>query len=220
MAALLKICGLSTSVTVAAALDAGADMLGFVFHPNSPRYVTPEAAGGLARPARGKAAIVALAVDADDALLAEIKSALRPDLWQLHGSESLERVRDVRAVFGVPVMKAAGISSGQDLARARAYAGVADRILLDAPPPPDAAYPGGHGAPFDWALLNGLGGGFPFMLSGGLTPENIDGAVRTVRGFGADLAGVDVSSGVERAPGVKDAAKISSFARAFRAAFA
>jgi phosphoribosylanthranilate isomerase len=215
---LVKICGVRTAEAVEAAIAAGADMLGLNFHPASPRYVEPGLAADLARRARGRAAIVALAVEPADAQLSALRSAVAPDLWQFHGAESLERIRDLRAVFGLPVMKALGVATAADLAAVPAYAAVSDRILLDAKPPKDAAYPGGHGRAFDWGVLAALPPGLPFMLSGGLAPENVGGAIRTIRAMGLNLAGVDVSSGVESAPGVKDPARISAFIAAAREA--
>lgn len=218
MSLAIKICGLKTEETVTAAVEAGADMLGLNFHPKSPRYVTPERAAMLAMLARGRSAIVALAVDPADATLSELLSTLSPDLWQFHGQEPYERIRDVRSIYGLPVMKAVGVAEAADLPGVAAYARVADRILLDAKPPRDAAYPGGHGKVFDWAILTGLPPDLPFMLSGGLTQENVGAAIRTIRGMGLNLAGVDVSSGVESAPGVKDLGKIRAFIAAAREA--
>jgi phosphoribosylanthranilate isomerase len=215
---LVKICGLKTPESVECAVDAGADMLGLNFHPKSPRYVSPETAVLLVRQVDGRAQSVALAVEPDDGLLSMLLSTVSPDLWQLHGAESLERIRDIRAVFGLPVLKAIGVASVADLAAIPAYAVVADHILLDAKPPVDAAYPGGHGRVFDWRVLSTLPPGLPFMLSGGLSPENVVGAVRTIRGMGINLTGVDVSSGVESAPGVKDLGKIRAFIAAAREA--
>ncbi len=161
---------------------------------------------------------MALAVDPTDATLSELLSTLSPDLWQFHGQETYERIRDVRAVYGLPVMKAVGVADAADLPSVAAYARVSDRILLDAKPPKDAAYPGGHGKVFDWSILAGLPRDLPFLLSGGLTPENVGAAIRTIRGMGLNLAGVDVSSGVESAPGVKDLGKIRAFIAAAREA--
>ncbi len=214
----IKICGLSTSGSMAAALDAGADMVGLVFHPKSPRYVAPPAAAALAGPARGRAAVVALVVDADDGLLEEIVGALRPDWIQCHGRETPARLDEIRALSGARVMKAVGIASAADLDAIAVHRGAADLILLDAKPPKDAAYPGGHGRPFDWSLLAGLPADLPFMLSGGLGPGNVAGAVRAVRAMGLAIGGVDVSSGVESAPGLKDNALIAAFVAAARAA--
>jgi phosphoribosylanthranilate isomerase len=208
---LIKICGLSTHATMAAALSAGADMVGLVFHPKSPRFVSLADAANLARQAAGEARIVALVVDADDDALHRIHRAVKPDLWQFHGRETPERVAEVRARYMLPVMKAVGVAGSEDLAMVAAHAGAADMILLDAKPPQDAAYPGGHGRPFDWSILKGLTREQPFLLSGGLTPENVGDAVAAIRSFGAALQGVDVSSGVESAPGIKDADKIKAF---------
>lgn len=208
----IKICGLTTPDAIAAALDAGADMIGFVFFEKSPRFVAPEAAARLAEPARGRARIVALSVDDDDARLDRIVATLAPDLIQLHGRETPQRCAAVRARTGRPVMKALGVAERGDLAVVPAYAGACDRLLIDAKPPKDARLPGGNGVAFDWRLVEGFSPGVPWLLSGGLTPENVAEAVRLTQ-----ARGVDVSSGVERAPGVKDAAKIAAFVRAARA---
>ncbi|WP_291549146.1 phosphoribosylanthranilate isomerase [Bosea sp. (in: a-proteobacteria)] len=212
---LIKICGLSTPETMEAALAAGADMIGLVLHPKSPRHVTMEQAVELAGIARGKAEIVALIVDWDGTRAAEMAGMLRPDWLQLHGSETPEAVAGLAAASGRQVMKALGIAAADDLGGIARYAGVADRILLDAKPPKDAAYPGGHGRPFDWGLLASLDPALSFMLSGGLDPANIGTAVHVTR-----PAGVDVSSGVESAPGVKDPARIVEFVAAARKAAA
>jgi len=214
----IKVCGLSTPETVAAAVEAGADMIGLVFHPRSPRFVTPEQAAALADGARGRAAIVALVVDHDDAALATIAASARPDLFQVHGKEDGKRIAAIRAAFVRPVMKAVGVAEAADLAAVTAIAPLADRILLDAKPPKDAAYPGGHGRPFDWAILEGLDPGLRFMLSGGLGPDTVADAIARIRRMGLALAGVDVSSGVESAPGLKDMAKIRDFIAAAREA--
>jgi phosphoribosylanthranilate isomerase len=233
MSLIVKICGLSTEETVDAALAAGADMVGFVFFPRSPRFVPIDRAATLAARARGRAAVVALAVDMDDAGLAGIVAAVEPDWLQLHGSETAERVARVREAFGRPVMKAVGVRAAADLAAAEAYAAVADRLLLDAKPPRGAdrpggprrprrrthqagvapARPGGHGRPFDWTILSGFAPAVPWLLSGGLGPDNVGTALGTTA-----PAGVDVSSGVETAPGVKDPALICAFIAAARAA--
>jgi len=184
-----------------------------VFFPPSPRHVDLATAGALAARARGKARIVALSVDAEDAALAEIIAAARPDLLQLHGHESPERIAAIRARFGLPVMKAIGIATAGDLAALSAYADVADRLLLDAKPPRGASLPGGNGIPFDWDLLAGPTAARPIVLGGGLDPANVGEAVRRVR-----PAAVDVSSGVERAPGIKDVERIAAFVRAAREA--
>lgn len=211
----IKICGLSTPETLCAALDAGADMIGLNFHPKSPRYVTLERAAELAALARGRAQIVALIVDWDTAQAAELVKTLRPDWLQLHGSETPEQVRAIKAATGLPVVKALGVASPEDIARVEAYREVADRILLDAKPPKDAAYPGGHGKAFDWTLLAALDPALGFMLSGGLDPANVGQAITIARPWG-----VDVSSGVESAPGVKDSSRIRDFVAAARTAAA
>jgi phosphoribosylanthranilate isomerase len=218
MSLLIKLCGLKTEESVGAAIDAGADMLGLNFHPKSPRYVTPQHAAILAILARGRSKIVALAVDPADAMLSDLLSTVSPDLWQFHGSESLERIRDARSVFGLPVLKAVGVATSDDLTVVPAFSRVADHILLDAKPPKDAAYPGGHGKPFDWPILAALPPNLPFMLSGGLTPETVGDAIRSILAMGLNLVGVDVSSGVESSPGVKDLGKIAAFIAAAREA--
>ncbi|KQU54885.1 N-(5'-phosphoribosyl)anthranilate isomerase [Bosea sp. Leaf344] len=209
----IKICGLSTPQTLAAALDAGADMIGLVFHPRSPRFVTLDKAAELAALARGRAAIVALLVDPDRTRMDEILERVRPDWLQLHGGETPAQVAAIRTAACLPVMKAVGISEPGDIAAIAPYRAVADLILLDAKPPRDAAYPGGHGRSFDWRILAGLDPALRFMLSGGLDPANVGAAIREV-----GPAGVDVSTGVESAPGVKDSEKITAFVAAARAA--
>ncbi|MGL5138539.1 MAG: phosphoribosylanthranilate isomerase [Beijerinckiaceae bacterium] len=214
----IKICGLSTPATMEAALDAGADMVALNFYPKSPRSVGIEQATALAAIARDKALLVALAVDPSDALLDAICSAVRPDLLQLHGTETPERLDEITARWELPTMKALGVGSADDLAQVTRYRPHIDRLLLDAKPPKDAAYPGGHGRTFDWATLKALDRFTPFMLSGGLTPDNVAEAIRAVCAMGVTLAGVDVSSGVESAPGVKDIGKMRAFVAAARAA--
>jgi phosphoribosylanthranilate isomerase len=212
MSLLVKICGLSTRETLDVALQAGADMVGFVFFPPSPRHLGLEAARELGLQARGRAVKVALTVDADDATLENVVEALQPDILQLHGRESTARLRDIKSKFGLPVMKALAVETAADLITLPGYAGVADRILFDARAPKGATRPGGLGAVFDWHLLEKLDLELPFMVSGGLNVDNVTEAVR-VTGAG----GVDVSSGVERSPGVKDAEMIRAFIRAARA---
>jgi phosphoribosylanthranilate isomerase len=215
MPSTVKICGLSTAPTLAAALDAGADMVGFVFFEKSPRFLRLDTARELAAAARGRARIAALSVDAPDATLAAIVDAVGPDILQLHGKESPERVAEIKRAFGVSVMKALGVAEAADFARAREYEETADWLLIDAKPPKGATRPGGNGAPFDWRLARGFAPRPPWLLSGGLEPENVGEAIAL---SGAN--GVDVSSGVERAPGVKDIDKIKAFIAAARAAFA
>jgi phosphoribosylanthranilate isomerase len=207
----VKICGLSTADTMAAALDAGADLVGLVFFPKSPRYVMLDQAKALAAQARGRAGIAALTVDLDDAGIAAIVETVAPDILQLHGRETPERLADIRRRFGRPVMKAVAIAAADDVERARSYASAADYLLLDAKPPKGAILPGGNGLPFDHKLVVGLDLGLPFMVSGGLAPETVAETIRLV-----DPWGVDVSSGVERVPGEKDPARITAFIRAAR----
>jgi phosphoribosylanthranilate isomerase len=207
----VKICGLSTIESIESAINAGADYIGLVFHPKSPRYVTLDQAHRLADHARGRIKIVALVVDAEDSVLSAILSHIQPDFWQFHGQERFERLRDCRAVFGLPIIKAIGVATRDDLSQVTAYHGVADRLLLDAKPPKDAPYPGGHGSPFDWDLLSALDPRIPFMLSGGLSPENCGAAITKIKAMGLAITGVDLSSGVESAPGVKDTVKIRAF---------
>lgn len=213
MALTIKICGLKTPDTLEAALDAGADLVGFVFFPPSPRHLGLEAARALGAQVRGRAGKVALTVNANDQTIHDIVEALKPDLLQLHGTEPPERVAVVRSRFGLPVMKALPIAERADLSPIRVYAKVADRLIFDARAPQDATRPGGLGKPFDWTLLQGLDPGVPYMLSGGLDAGNVAEALRITR-----ASGVDVSSGVERAPGVKDPDKIRAFIRAAREA--
>ncbi|MEO9167923.1 MAG: phosphoribosylanthranilate isomerase [Aestuariivirga sp.] len=199
----VKICGLSTAETMQAALDAGADMVGLVFYPRSPRNVSLAQASALAAQARGRAKIVTLVVDADDALLKSIVNAVRPDYLQLHGSETPERVAEISKLFAVPVIKVIKVKEAADVAKAKAFNDVADLILFDAKAP-EELLPGGNGLSFDWNLLKGKGG--LFMLSGGLTPDNVAEAIRLTR---API--VDVSSGVESLPGKKDISLIRKF---------
>jgi phosphoribosylanthranilate isomerase len=208
----VKICGLSTPETLDVALQAGADMVGFVFFPASPRHIGLNTARDLGRQARGRALKVALTVDADDATLANVVEALQPDILQLHGKETVARLRDIKQAFGLQIMKAIAVETPADLATLPGYAVVADRILFDARAPAEATRPGGLGAVFDWHVLENLDLKRPFMVSGGLYAGNVAEAVR-VSGAG----GVDVSSGVERAPGVKDPEMIRAFIRAARA---
>lgn len=215
MTLLVKICGISTPDTLDAALDAGADLVGFVFFPASPRHIALDQARRLGTRVQGRAGKVALSVDADDTMLATIVEALRPDLLQLHGGETPERVSAVKQRFRLPVMKALAIAQPGDLAAVAHYATIADRLLFDARPPREATRPGGLGQPFDWRLLAGLDLDIPFMLSGGLDANNVAEALRTTH-----APGVDVSSGVERAPGAKDPDRIRAFIGAARAASA
>lgn len=213
MTTLTKICGLRTPEALDIALDEGAGFVGFVFFPPSPRHVSFDLARDLGARVQGRSRKVALTVDADDALHAAIAEALKPDLLQLHGHETPERVAALKARFGLPVIKAIAVETAADLKAVALYAKVADWVLFDARAPKDASRPGGLGKPFDWTLLKGLDPGLPFMLSGGLEPGNV-GQALAVTGAPA----VDVSSGVESKPGVKDASKIAAFIRAVHAA--
>lgn len=208
----VKICGLRTAADVAAVAAAGAAYAGFVFFPKSPRHLTLAAAREAALAAPPGLAKVALTVDADDAALDAIVEAVPLDMLQLHGHESPDRVAKVRARYGLPVMKAIGVADEGDLAALLDYSLVADQLLIDAKPPRGAEVPGGNGLSFDWRLLVGRKWLRPWMLAGGLTPENVAAAVRLT---GARQ--VDVSSGVESAPGVKDAARIAAFVAAAQA---
>ncbi len=211
MSLIVKICGLSTPETLEVALQAGADMVGFVFFPASPRHISLETAGKLGRQVNGRAGKVALTVDADDALLANIVETLKPDMLQLHGSETVARVRDIKQKFGLPVMKVIAVETSADLAALPGYAAVADRILFDARAPKGATRPGGLGTVFDWRLLSALDVKVPFMISGGLNAGNVAEAARVTR-----ASGFDISSGVESSPGIKDPEMIRAFIRAAR----
>ena len=215
MSLLVKICGLNSEIALDTALEAGADLVGFVFFPPSPRHLDMAAARALGHRTAGRAGKVALSVDADDALLDTIVTALDPDWLQLHGSETPERVAAVKARFGRPVVKAIAVAAPADLAKVPLYAAVADRLLFDARAPREATRPGGLGRRFDWRLLAGLEPGVPFMLSGGLDAHNVATALAVTR-----APAIDVSSGVESAPGLKDPDKIRAFIRAARLAAA
>jgi phosphoribosylanthranilate isomerase len=211
MPVLVKICGLKTADALDAALAAGADLVGFVFFSPSPRHLGLDEARTLGARVKDRAAKVALVVDAGDATLDAIVEALRPDMLQLHGKEPPERVAELKRRLRLPVMKAIPIEAGTDLAAVPAYAAVADRLLFDARAPRAATRPGGLGKPFDWHLLQDVDRTVPFMLSGGLDAGNVAEALAVTR-----AAGVDVSSGVERAPGEKDPDRIVAFIRAAR----
>ena len=211
----IKICGLSTADTLDATLGLGVDMVGFVFFPKSPRHISFESAKALGAQAHGRAQKVALCVDADDALLEAICQTMQPDLLQLHGHETPERVAQIRARYGRPVIKALGISNRADLAQVAGYRDCVDWLLFDAKPPRDAQHPGGNGLAFDWVILQGQQFGRPAMVSGGLEPDNVAKAIEI-----SMLDGVDVSSGVESAPGIKSIDKIANFIGQARAGFA
>ncbi len=209
----VKICGLTRAEDVAATAAAGAAYAGLVFFPRSPRNLSPAAARALALEVPAGMARVGLTVDADDALIDAILREVPLDLLQLHGEESPERVAALRARSGLAVIKAVGVAGPEDLAAIERFGKVADMLLVDAKPPPGAALPGGNGLAFDWRLIAGRRWPCPWLLAGGLTPENVADAVRLT---GARQ--VDVSSGVDAAPGVKDAARIAAFVAAARGA--
>ncbi|KRW93221.1 phosphoribosylanthranilate isomerase [Paracoccus sp. MKU1] len=206
MAISVKICGLTEAAGLAAAVEAGARYVGFVFFPKSPRHVTLEAAAELAAQVPLGVAKVGLFVDPDDAALDAVLSRVPLDLIQLHGTETPARVAEVKTRTGLPVMKAVGVADPQDLHALWDYGLVADMLLIDAKPPKDAVLPGGNGLAFDWRLLAGRQILKPWLLAGGLTPENVHEAIRLTR-----PPGVDVSSGVESAPGMKDPERIRRF---------
>ncbi|KQP89782.1 N-(5'-phosphoribosyl)anthranilate isomerase [Methylobacterium sp. Leaf113] len=209
----IKICGLSTPATLDAALEAGADLVGFVHFPKSPRHVDLETGRALSAQAKGRTERVVLLVDPDDALVAAAVAAFDPDWIQLHGRETPERVAAIRAATGRRVMRAIGVATAADLDAVAAQARAADRILLDAKAPPGADLPGGNGHAFDWSLLDGATLPAGYMLSGGLTPDTVAAAlVRT------GARAVDVSSGVEIRPGEKSPARIAAFVAAARSA--
>ncbi|HVW93696.1 MAG TPA: phosphoribosylanthranilate isomerase [Devosia sp.] len=206
----IKICGIKTPDLLEAAVEAGADMVGFVHFPRSPRHVDIDTLAQLISEARGRVETSVLLVNPDNTLVAQV-AALGPDWIQLHGLETPHRVETIRNEAGVAILKAVPIGSPEDVAAIDGYADIADRMLLDAKPPKHADRPGGLGVVFDWTLLKGLDPALPFMLSGGLTPDNVGEAVKQVKPFG-----VDVSSGVETAPGQKDAGLIRAFIAAAR----
>jgi phosphoribosylanthranilate isomerase len=208
----VKICGIKTASMLEATIAAGADMVGFVHFTRSPRHVTIEEIATLIGEARGRIQTCVLLVNPDNSCVAEV-AALGPDCIQLHGPETPHRVEAIRAEAGVEIMKAISIGSAEDVAHVASYSDVADRILLDAKPPKGADRPGGLGDTFDWSLLAGLDPAIPYILSGGLTPQTVADAVRTLHPYG-----VDVSSGVESAPGVKDKRLIEAFIRNARMA--
>ena len=205
----VKICGLTSADAVDATVRAGAAYGGLVFHPKSPRFVALEQARALAERMRGRLKIVALIADMDDAGIDAIVKAVRPDFLQLHGSETVQRTADIRGRFGLPVIKALPVAEAGDLAVAATYEKFADMLMFDAKPPKGADRAGGHGAAFDWQILAGRTFTKPWFLAGGLNPDNV---ARAVELSGATQ--VDVSSGVESAPGVKDAVKINAFTTA------
>lgn len=206
---LVKICGLTEDEGLDAAIDAGADFLGLVFFPRSPRFITPPDAGELFQYLPEEMKVVGLFVDPSFEDIEQVLNAVRLDMIQLHGHETPERVEEIRLEFGHPVMKALPVATAADLDAAMAYAEVADWLLFDAKPPPDADRPGGNAASFDWTLLAGRSWPCPWMLAGGLTPDTVAEAIRI-----SGATAVDVSSGVERVPGIKDPELIERFIRA------
>ena len=203
----IKICGLSTEEAIDRAIEGGATHIGFIFFPKSPRNVAAEQARDLAARARGKVSIVAVTVDASDAELDAIVGVLKPDMLQLHGHETIDRVREVKARYGPPVIKAVSIRDAEDLRRAATYGGVADRLLLDAKAPAGSQLPGGNGVSFDWTLLaSALDAPMDYMLSGGINESNVIQALELT-----GTRAIDVSSGVESAPGRKDPQRITAF---------
>ena len=206
MALAVKICGLTRETDVDAAVDAGANLVGFVFFPPSPRSISVARAAELTKRVPKDVIKVALSVDADDALLADITANAGIDMMQFHGSEPPQRVAEARARYGLPMMKALAIAGAEDVDRARRYEAVADWLMFDAKPPRSATRPGGNALAFDWQLIAGESWEKPWLLAGGLTPENVREAVRV-----SGAAALDVSSGVEDEPGIKNAGKIRQF---------
>jgi phosphoribosylanthranilate isomerase len=209
----VKICGLKTADAIDRAVCRGATHIGFIFFEKSPRNIDPALAGELADAVRGRVRIVAVTVDANDEDLDDIVSLLRPDILQLHGHESPERILHIKALYGLPVMKVFSVREAADLDRVDPYIGVADRFLFDAKAPKGSELPGGNGVSFDWNLMAPLDGNVDYMLSGGLNKENVAIALSSTR-----ATGVDVSSGVESEPGVKDLGMIDAFFDAIKSA--
>ena len=206
MTPMIKICGLSTPETVHTALENSADMIGFIFFPKSPRNVSVGQAAELRKQAIGKAEAVAVTVDADEAFLDAIVSAMRPDWLQLHGHETPQRVVEVKSRYGLPVMKAFSVREASDLEAISPYSSIADRFLFDAKAPKGSQLPGGNGVSFDWKLLATLDHGLNYMLSGGLNAGNVGEALAITH-----APGIDISSGIENAPGIKDIRLINDF---------
>ncbi|CAN7636622.1 phosphoribosylanthranilate isomerase [Rhizobium sp. LjRoot254] len=209
----IKICGLKTEEAVDRAVALGATHIGFIFFAKSPRHIEPADAGRLAGRVRGKVKIVSVSVDPDNDDLDEIVALMRPDILQLHGKETPDRVLTIKAVTGLPVWKALSIADADDLRRIEAYDGIANRFLLDAKPPINSELPGGNGVSFDWRLLSGLDASVDYMLSGGLNKDNVGEALSIAR-----PTGIDTSSGVESSPGVKDLEMMDEFFEAVRLA--
>lgn len=209
----IKICGLKTEEAVDRAVELGATHVGFIFFGKSPRHIEPADAGRLADRARGRARIVSVSVNADNDELDEIIALIRPDILQLHGQESPERVLTIKATTGLPVIKAFSVQTADDLGKIDAYEGIANRFIFDAKPPKNSELPGGNGVSFDWTLLKSLDPSTDYLLSGGLNARNVGEALAIAR-----PPGIDVSSGVESAPGVKDIRMMEEFFAAVRQA--
>ena len=209
MSVKVKICGVRTPAIVEAAAEAGADYIGLVFFPRSLRYVAPDSAGALAEAARGRIKTVAVFVDPEDALIDQVMAKVAPDMLQLHGGETPQRAASIKTKTGLPILKAIAVGGAADTTEAASFAGIADMILFDAKAHPSATIPGGNGVVFDWRALCGVSQAAPFALSGGLDPGNVGEALAQT---GATL--VDVSSGVESAPGEKDADLVRKFVAA------
>ncbi|MDE1160189.1 MAG: phosphoribosylanthranilate isomerase [Neorhizobium sp.] len=209
----VKICGLTTADAVDRAVARGATHIGFIFFAKSPRNIGADAAGDLADRVRGKVKIVAVTVDADDEELDDIVHMLRPDILQLHGHETPERILHIKALYGLPVMKVFSVKDAGDLDRVDSYIGVADRFLFDTKAPKGADLPGGNGISFDWKVMASLDASVDYMLSGGLNKDNVACALASTR-----ASGIDISSGVESAPGIKDLGMIDAFFDAVAAA--
>lgn len=210
---MIKICGLSTTEAVDRAVELGASHIGFIFFPKSPRHIEPDIAGLLADRVRGRSKIVAVTVDADTDDLDEIVALLKPDMLQLHGHESPDRMLMLKALYGLPLIKAFSVRDADDLRGIEPYIGIADLFLFDAKPPKGSDLPGGNGVSFDWTLMAALDDGLPYMLSGGLNDSNVALALKETK-----APGIDVSSGVESAPGIKDLTMIDRFFAAVRRA--
>lgn len=202
----VKICGLKTTEAIERAVVRGATHIGFIFFEKSPRHVEADVAAALCENVRGRVKVVAVTVDADNEDLDEIVAVLKPDILQLHGNETPERVLTIKALYGLPVMKAFSVRDADDLAKIKPYIDIADRFLFDAKPPVGSDLPGGNGVSFDWQLMRSLDADVDYMLSGGLNRDNIEQAL-TITG----AHGIDISSGVESAPGVKDLILIDAF---------
>ena len=213
----VKICGLNTPAAVDAAVQGGADYLGFIFFPKSPRNVSPLQAAGLV-PHNSSAKTVAVTVNADDDLLDEIANRVKPDFLQLHGGESRSRMNAIKKRFALPLIRAFSIREPHDLDQVVAYQDHTDMVLLDAKPPADSELPGGNGVRFNWSLVESFRTRLPVLLSGGIDLENVPHALRHVAAADNALVGIDVSSGVESAPGVKDVQKIRQILETCRAA--